>query len=170
MKKTLQVVNRMQEEGLFLRYAVGGGIAALFYIEPIATFDLDIFVILPETKDSLLIVSPLYDWIKNEGYQTIKEHVIIDKIPVQFIPAYSDLVKEAVLEAVEKQYDDVTINVISPEYLIAIMLDTNRPKDRERILMMLEEAEISEDRLLEVLKKHELLPSYTEFKKKYGND
>lgn len=170
MKKTLQVVNRMQVEGLVLRYAIGGGIAALFYIEPLATFDLDIFVILPETKDSLLILSPLYDWIKNEGYQTIKEHVIIDKIPVQFIPSYGDLVKEAVLEAIEKQYENVTVNVVSPEYLIAIMLDTNRPKDRGRIMMMLEEAEISEDRLMEILKRHKLLSSYTEFKKKYGND
>ena len=32
MEKAIQVVNQMKSEGLFSSYAIGGGIAALFYI------------------------------------------------------------------------------------------------------------------------------------------
>jgi hypothetical protein len=142
---------------------------SLCTIEPIATFDLDIFLILPETKDPILILSPLYKWLENNGYPTFKEQVVIEKIPVQFIPVYNDLIKEAVIEAVEKPYEDVTTRVVNPEYLIAVMLATNRAKDRVRILMMLEEADISEERLLEILKRHGLLPVYHKFLKMHND-
>jgi len=55
MEQTLKIINLMQEEKLFATYAIGGGIAALFYIEPITTFDLDIFIILPESAGILFI-------------------------------------------------------------------------------------------------------------------
>jgi hypothetical protein len=39
MHQTLKVINDMQQGGLFKAYAIGGGIAALYYIEPILTYD-----------------------------------------------------------------------------------------------------------------------------------
>ena len=43
MKKTFEVINRMRDEGVIDRYAVGGAVAATFYLEPFATLDIDIF-------------------------------------------------------------------------------------------------------------------------------
>jgi hypothetical protein len=37
------VVNRMQADGVIDRYALGGAVAAAFYLEPVATIDVDIF-------------------------------------------------------------------------------------------------------------------------------
>jgi len=157
----------MHKEGLFKKYAIGGGIASLFYIEPIATFDLDIFVILPESEGALLSLSPLYDWLREKKYKLVKEHIIIEGIPVQFIPVYNDLVKEAVLKAVRKKYEGIGTFVLKPEYLMAIMLDTNRAKDRERIIKMLYEAEISSDLLKKILNAHGLIKAYNNFRKKF---
>ena len=167
MNKTLQIINRMHKEGLFKKYAIGGGIASLFYIEPIATFDLDIFVILPESEEVLLSLSPLYDWLSEKKYKLVKEHIIIEGIPVQFIPVYNELVIEAVLKAVRKKYEGISTFVLKPEYLMAIMLDTNRSKDRERIIKMLDEAEISADLLKTILNAHGLIKAYNNFINKF---
>ena len=156
MEKALRVIDQAQRDGLFTSYAVGGGIAALFYIEPIATFDLDIFIVLPEEDSRLISLSPLYSWLKKRGYMPSKEQVIIEGIPVQFIPVYNDLVKEGVLKAIDKKYGDTTARVISPEYLVAIMLQTSRPKDKERVLRFLQEADLDYNALNSILVKYSL--------------
>jgi hypothetical protein len=157
----------MLDDVLFERYAIGGGIATLFYIEPLATFDLDIFIILRESEESLVSLSPLYDWLQERNYNPVKEHVLIEGIPVQFIPVYSDLVKDAVLNAASKTYEDISTFVLTPEYLIAIMLETGRSKDRERIIKILDEVDIVHKKLEKILNKYKLIETYTEFRKKY---
>ena len=47
MERTVKVLNEMKTEGVILDYALGGAVAALFYIEPIETHDLDVFISLP---------------------------------------------------------------------------------------------------------------------------
>ncbi|MCL0092519.1 hypothetical protein M1N92_02470 [Dehalococcoidia bacterium] len=47
MEKTLKVFNELEKTGLIRRYVIGGGIAVLFYAEPILTYDLDVFCLLP---------------------------------------------------------------------------------------------------------------------------
>ncbi len=167
MEKPLKVINQMQLEGLFTKYAIGGGIASLFYIEPIATFDLDIFIILPETSGALVSLSPLYDWLAQRGYETEKEQVIIEGIPVQFIPVYNDLVKDGVQNAVEKRYGNTKTFVLQQEYLVAIMLQTLRPKDRDRLIKFLDEAELSSEELDAILTKHSLKAAYDNFRRRY---
>ena len=44
MKETLKVLNGMLKAGVVQRYAIGGAVAAIYYLEPIDTVDLDIFV------------------------------------------------------------------------------------------------------------------------------
>jgi len=34
----------MQKKKVIAKYAIGGGIAAIFYMEPMLTYDLDIFI------------------------------------------------------------------------------------------------------------------------------
>ena len=66
----------------------------------------------------------------------------IEGFPVQFIPAYNDLIREAVEKAVTLRYRDVEAKVVSAEYLAAIALQTGRAKDRERLSRILDEAVI----------------------------
>ena len=167
MKKTLLIINQMQEEGLFEKYAIGGGIAVLFYIEPLVTFDLDVFIILREDETTLVSLSPIYSWLKKKKYELKKEHILIEGLPVQFIPAYNDLVREAVLDSVQKTYEDVETFIFRSEYLIAIMLQTGRPKDKERILKMMMEADISNELLVSFLKRHDLHKKYVKMRERY---
>ena len=59
MEKTLQVLNLLERDGVLSRYATGGAMGATFYVEPVLTFDLHVFVILPQTADGLLTSEPL---------------------------------------------------------------------------------------------------------------
>ena len=141
MKKTLQVINELEEEGIIEGYAIGDATALLFYTEPALTFDVDIFVFLPgETSmKNLVDLSTLYSFLENKGYHPEKEHIMIEGIPVQFIPVYNVLTREAVTKASLQEYESITIKVLTLEYLLAIMIDTNRPKDRERIGKLIHE-------------------------------
>jgi len=52
IKKTFAVLNQMVADGIIENYAVGGAIAAVFYVEAFSTEDLDVFV--PAPQDRLL--------------------------------------------------------------------------------------------------------------------
>lgn len=167
MEHTLNIINLMQQEGLFTTYAIGGGIAALFYIEPIATFDLDIFVILPETVEFIVSLSPVYAWLEKKGYHPQNEQVIIEGIPVQFIPVYNDLVSDALHNAVDRQYGNTSTRVFGAEYLIAITLQTYRAKDKDRLVKFMDEADISMTLLNSILEKHLLKNKFERFMREY---
>ena len=161
------VINGLEEKGIIGRYAIGGGIAAVYYIEPVLTYDLDIFFIPADKDERLAVLSPIYDYLGKKNYRADKEHIIIEGIPVQFIPVYNELIKEAVETAGEYKYQNTYTKIILPEYLMAIMLQTFRAKDRERILRFIEEAEIDKERLADVLQRHGMEEKYKQFREKY---
>lgn len=156
MEKTLKVLNELETKGLIERYAIGGGIASLFYTEPVLTYDLDVFVFLPVAKSSLVTLSPIYDYLKGKGCREEKEHIVIEGIPVQFIPAYNPLVEDALREAKLVKYKEVKTRVVQAEHLVAIMVQTGRAKDKARIALFLEEAKIDQKKLMQIIKHHDL--------------
>ncbi|KAF0125759.1 MAG: hypothetical protein FD189_1941 [Elusimicrobia bacterium] len=161
MKKTLAAVNQMLELGIITDYAIGGGMAAMFYMEPVLTYDLDIFCVLPGEEKGLNILAPIYEWADQAGYKTFREHLLIEGLPVQFIPVYNDLVREAVEKAVGKKIGPLKARVVAPEYLVAIMLQTARKKDAVNALKMLEEAKIDRRALSKILKKYGLAAKFS---------
>lgn len=46
IKEAIFVINQMQADGIIGRYAIGGAIGETFYLEPVSTVDLDIFMAL----------------------------------------------------------------------------------------------------------------------------
>lgn len=162
MDKALKVICDLCKSGLIQAYAIGGGIAATYYIEPILTYDLDIFFI--PTKEGLDVLSPIYGELKKRGYPLEKELVLIEGIPVQFIPVYNELVKEAVETAISSTYKRVRTRIVGPEYLVAIALQTNRPKDRERAAQILSQAKLDSKVLTGLLKKFGLNDRYRKIK------
>jgi hypothetical protein len=157
VKRTIEVLNELQTDGVLSRYAIGGAMGAIFYSEPFLTFDLDVFVVLPHTAGELLSLAPIYDALRARGYeQEENECVVIENIPVQFVPAYNSLVEEALDRAVETTYENVPTRVLRSEYLVAIALQTGRSKDRERVRVLREQAKLDIDLLADVLKRHQL--------------
>jgi hypothetical protein len=120
MEKTLQVLNDLERAGVVRRYAIGGAMGATFYVEPVLTFDLDVFVVLPQTSGGLLTLAPLYEALRVRGYREEKECVNIEGVPVQFLPAYNALLEEALEEARETRYEATTTRVLRAEHLLAL--------------------------------------------------
>src|SRR5688500_12911041 len=101
MKKTLQVLNDLVRDGVLNRYAIGDAMGATFYVEPVLTFDLDIFVHLPQSAEGFLTLESLYEALRMRGYMEEGECVNIEGVPVQFLPVHNDLLAEALAEARE---------------------------------------------------------------------
>lgn len=156
MEKTLQVLNNLVRDGILSRYAIGGAMGATFYAEPVLTFDLGIFVILPQTGSGLLTLEPLYDALRARGYTGEGECVNIEGIPVQFLPAHNDLLVEALTEAREVFYEQTPARVMRAEHLVAIALQTGRDKDRERVRLLREQAGLDREYLAKILMRHRL--------------
>lgn len=160
MEKTITVLNSLRRDGVLDEYAIGGAIALLFYTEPVTTYDLDVFCLLPEREGSLATLAPIYDHLRRHGYAADREHVVIEGIPVQFIPAYNELVREAVEQAVERPFKNVPVRVLRLEHLLAIMVQTGRAKDRARASQVMEETKPDEAMLSATLARHGLLAKW----------
>ena len=162
MEKTLAVLNELETVGLIRRYAIGGAVALLFYTEPVVTYDLDAFCLLPTETGPLITLSPIYEYLQQQGWPAQQEHILIAGIPVQLIPAYNDLVVEAVTMAPEQSFKQTRTRVLLYEHLLAIMLQTGRPKDRLRLLQSLEERQPDGPVLQEILGRHGLMAAWQE--------
>jgi len=164
MEKTLQVINVLEQEGVLSTYAIGGAMAATFYIEPVLTFDLDIFILLPP-KGRLLTLAPLYEALRAKGYHEDGECISIEGVPVQFLPAYNALIEEALAQAVAIEYGKTPARVLRAEHLVAICLQTGRAKDRERVRLFREEASLDMAFLRDILKRHGLEEAWSRLNK-----
>jgi len=165
VENTLKVIKVLKNKKVILDYAIGGGIAVLYYIEPLLTYDLDIFFV--PIEESIDVLAPINKYLKEKGYKTQREHIIIEGVPTQFIPVYNELVREAVQNSTEVKYGKMRTKVLGLEYLIAVMLQTYRAKDRERIIKIFEEVRIDQKFLKKLLKKYNLYGKYTEFRGLY---
>jgi len=168
VRATFETINRMQADGVIGQYAIGGAVGATFYLEPAATLDVDIFVTLPASPGSkLLSLAPIYDYLKARSFRVEQEHVVIGDWPVQFLPPSNDLEREALTEAVGTEVEGVKTWVMKAEHLVAIALNTARPKDHARILQFLEQNAVNVDKLKLILQRHGLLHKWKNFEGKY---
>ncbi len=168
VKATLEVINRMQADGVIGKYAIGGAVGATFYLEPAATVDLDIFVSLPTASGGLLLsLAPIYDYLRSRGAEGKDEYIMIGGWPVQFLPSSSDLEQEAVAEAVSTEVEGIPTWVISAEHLAAIALKTGRSKDHIRILQFIEQEAVDYGKLQTILQRNALTSKWEQFRCKY---
>ena len=166
MEKVFRVINKMHQEGVLKEYAVGGAIATIYYTEPFATKDVDIFFIPPE-KEGLILLTPFYDFLLKRGYKTYKEYIMIGDTLVQFIPTSDELEKEAVENAILVKYKNIQVKILRPEYLIAMFLKVYRAKDREKLIKLFEQAKIDKTLLLDILQRYKLEKKYNDFVRRY---
>lgn len=159
MKLALQAINDLEREGLIRSAAIGGAMALLFHDEPVATYDLDIFCLLPQAG-LLVSLEPIYTALLARGFCAEAEAIVVGGVPVQFIPAYNPLVTEALDQALARSFDGVPVRVLTLEHLMAIMVQTNRPKDRQRLAMLTGHVAIDDSRLRDILSRHKILAAW----------
>jgi hypothetical protein len=152
-ENTLRAVNALKDAGVITDYAVAGAMALIFWIEPVPTFDLDVLVLLPQSQGPVVSLQPIYEWAAKQGYNADLEHIVIDGVPVQFLPSYSELTDEAIRTAVDRQYRGVDVRVVVPEYLIALYLvpSARTLKRQERAAALRESAAVDRDRLADLM-------------------
>ena len=158
----------MQADGVIGKYAIGGAVAATFYLEPSATEDVDIFVMLPPTPgSSLLSLSPIYEYLTARGCRVAGERIVVADWPMQLLAPHGALEQEALDDAVETEVEGVRTWVLRAEHLVAIALQTGRAKDYARIVQFLEQDAVDADKLKRVLMRHGLVPKWERFEHKY---
>lgn len=167
MEKTFQTLNELESAEVVWRYAVGGAFALSFYTEPIVTFDMDVFVFLPSTPGAILTLTPIYDFLRARGCPERKEHVLIAGTPVRFIAAFNPLIEEAVREAAEKTFKAVRVRVVRLEHLMAIMLQTNRPKDLTRLAQVMAETSFDRPLFERIIRHHNLQTAWDQYQARF---
>ena len=168
IEDVLRTINQMQADGIVERYAIGGAVGATFYLEPVATLDVDVFVEFHAEPGSH-IVSPqhIFKYLRERGHEMEGQYVIVAGWPVQFLPAGSPLLQEALATAVEKDVEDTPVRVFTPEHIVAIALETGRAKDKARVLQFIEANAVDLDRLREILTRHGLSGQWEKFERQF---
>lgn len=164
MEKVIQVLNRMQADGVIEKYAIGGGIAAIRYLEPYETDDVDVFispVIL--SQSGLVSLEPIYTYLKKLGYDAVKEGVVIGDWLVQFVPVFNSLQEEAVERAQRVPFGEEYTSLFSAEHLAAELLRSGRSQDYARTIGLIESEQMDMEAFREILRRHDLQEKWKEF-------
>jgi hypothetical protein len=154
----LRAANELVSASLIEDYALGGALAAIYYVEPFTTYDADIIFV---TKDKTLNagIPAIYSHLQSKGWRVEREHLLISDFPVQFLAA-SGLTEEAVRNAKRIEYEGVPAKVFRPEYIIAVASSVGRHKDLARIEQLRTQAKIDQRLLDDILQRYKLrLPS-----------
>jgi len=167
LKKTLEAINSLIDLGLIRNYAIGGAMGQLNYIEASSTYDLDIMIHLKVETNRLVPLDEIYQWAKANNYPVDKEHIKIEGIPVKLLPAYNNLISEAIENSNKVTLFEVETYVMKAEYLMAIMLKTARSKDKTRLVKFFEEYDYDKNLLKLILRKFSLIKEYNSFKEKF---
>ena len=150
----LRAANELVAAGLIEDYALGGALAAIYYVEPFTTYDADIVFVAAE-KGLTAGIPAIYSHLQKRGWRIEREHLLVKDFPVLFLAA-AGLTEEAVRQAREIEYEGVPAKVFSPEYIIAIAASVGRHKDLARIEQLLEQASIDRPLLEDILRRYKL--------------
>ena len=171
IKAVIATINQMQADGVIDRYAIGGAVGATFYLEPVTTLDVDIFVALHAAPGSRIVSpKPIFDYLTARGCQIEGEYIVIAGWPVQFLPPTGPLVEDALAQAIEQDVEGTPARVFTAEHLAAIALQTGRAKDKARVLQFVEAGVLDANRFQAILTRHGLVDRWQQFEKQFLSD
>jgi len=150
----LRAANGLVAAGLMEDWALGGALAAIYYVEPFTTYDADIFFI-PTDKGLTAGIPAIYAYLQAQGWQVEREHLVVRGFPVQFLAA-AGLTEEAVREAERIEFEGVPAKIFRAEHIVAIAASVGRQKDKARIEQLLQQADLDKTKLENILQRHTL--------------
>lgn len=158
----------MQAESVIDRYAIGGAVGATFYLEPVATLDVDVFVEFHAQAGSAVVTpEAIFKYLRAQGCTMEGEYVVIAGWPVQFLPCQGSLLEEALTQAAQKDVAGTPTRVFTAEHIAAIALQTGRAKDKTRLLQFLEADALDLARFQEVVNRHGLTSEWQQFERQF---
>ena len=166
MRELAQLLNDMRAVGVITDYALFGAVAQMRYTEPVATLDADVLVTVP-SGEKLDVLNSLYAFCATKGYSQEGEALRVGAWPVQFIPVFSPLTREALERADIADFEGVPLRVVRADYLAVIALSVGRAKDFARILALLEGGSVTPDGLAALAERHRMADAWERFKKRF---
>ncbi len=166
MKELAQLLNGMREAGVISDYALFEAAAQMRYTEPVATLDADVLVTVPgpEGLDKLGLI---YRFCATEGYHPEGEAIRVGAWPVQFVPVFSLLTREALEQADTADFEGVPFRVVQAAHLAVIALSVGRAKDFARILALLESGSVTRQALADLAARHSLADAWRRFESRF---
>jgi hypothetical protein len=169
--QVISIINQMQTDRIVDRYAIGGAVGATFYIEPVATLDVDVFVSFHQlANQALLNLQPIYDYLTLRGAIIRGEYIELSGWPVQFLPSTNPLVEEALNNAVIIDVEGTPARVFTAEHLAAIALQTGRAKDHARLVQLIEAAIVNPEKFRDIVRRHGLADRWQQFEQRFLRD
>ena len=169
MKEVAQLLNEMCGERVITDYALFGAVAQMRYTEPVATLDADVLVVVP-SPEGLDVLTPIYEFCARKGYTPAGESVRVGAWPVQFIPVFSPLTREAVEQADTVEFERIPLRVVRADFLAVLALSVGRAKDFARILALLEVGSATPEGIAILARRHALSDAWTRFKTRFLDD
>ena len=164
IEEVIRTVNQMKADGVITNYAIGGAVGATFYLEPVSTLDVDIFIeVHALTGSSIISLEPIFSYLRERGCKMEGEYVVVSGWPVQFLPPTGPLIEEALARAVEVDIEGIPARVFTAEYLAAIALQTGRAKDKARVLQFIEARALDLSSFEAIIAKHGLEQQWHQF-------
>jgi len=171
IEEVIRTVNQMKADRIIANYAIGGAVGATFYLEPVSTLDVDIFIeVHAMAGSSIISLDPIFSYLREHGCKMEGEYIVISGWPVQFLPASGPLLEEALDNAVEVDVDGEPVRVLTAEYLAAIALQTGRAKDKARLLQFIEAHALDRTKFEELVKRHQLVDRWRDFQQQFLNE
>ena len=155
LAEIMRAANDLRAARLIEDWALGGALAAIYYVEPYTTYDADIFFI-PSDKGLTAGIPAIYEHLQARGWKLERAHLLIQDFPVQFLAA-AGLTEEAVRDAEAIEFEGVPAKIFCPEHIIAIAASVGRSKDKARIEQLLQQANLDESRLKAILERYQLI-------------
>lgn len=152
----------LQKEGIISNWAIAGGSAALFYVEPFVTFDVDVFIDLKQTG-ALVSLDKFHSRIRELGHELKGEHIDVKGLAVQIMAPSEGVEAEALAQAKTITRGNQVLRVVQQEHLMAICLAVGRAKDKLRLEMFLDENKYDLNFFEEILKRHGLLDKWRQY-------
>jgi hypothetical protein len=162
VKEVARLLNELVGAGVIRGYALFGAAAQMRYTEPVATLDADVLVAVP-SPERLDVLGPIYAFCAARGYVPEGEAVRVGGWPVQFVPVFDALTREALEQADTVDFEGVPLRVVKAVHLAVIALSVGRAKDLARIVALLEAESITPEEIASLATKHGLGEAWRSF-------
>lgn len=169
MKEVAALLNAMCDAGVVRDYALFGAVAQMRYTEPVATLDADVLVAVPE-PERIDVLNTIYEFCRERGYAPEGEAIPVGAWPVQFVPVFSELTRDAVAAAEIVDFEGVPIRVVSASYLAVIALGVGRAKDFTRVLALMESGAVAPEAIAALAARHGLGDNWQRFARRFLDD
>lgn len=156
----------MMADGVVSNYALFGAAAQIRYTEPVATLDADVLVAVP-SPERIDALADVYRYCRERGLSAEGEAIRVGAWPVQFVPAFDGLTREAMETAETADFEGVPFRVVRADHLAVIALSVGRAKDYARVLALLESGAVTTAAVRSLAERHGLGEGWTRFERRF---